>query len=101
VQIPCRSLNIRERCGIGRSKKVEILAAHERKAQVSEELFIMGLTDAKEVHDLAVEIVQHLHLRRRLMKEHLRASGKGFHVRLVLWKELDHSLRQRALPSDI
>jgi hypothetical protein len=86
IQIPGGPLDVGERRGIGRSNQVEVFAAHEREAQIPQQLFVMGLADAEEIHDLAVKIVQDLNLRRRLVKKYLCAACESFDVRRVLRK---------------
>ena len=65
-------------------EQVEPRPAHEHEAEIPDELLVMLLADPEEVHDLAVEIVQDLDLRRLLAEEHLRAARECLDVRRVL-----------------
>jgi hypothetical protein len=57
------------------------------------------LADAIKVDDLAVEVVQDLHLRRFLSEKHLRSASECLNVRRVLRKYLNDPLRQTVLPT--
>jgi hypothetical protein len=61
----------------------------------------MGLTDAEEIHDLAVEIVQDLDLRRRLVKKDLCPARECFHVGRVRREHVNDSLCKRTLSSNV
>jgi hypothetical protein len=61
----------------------------------------MGLTDAKEIHDLAVNVVQNFYSGRRLTKKHLSATRERFDVGRVSRKEFNNALGERALSSNI
>jgi hypothetical protein len=101
VEISCRPLNIRKRCGVGGDEVVKPCPARDHVAQVPEEFLVMQLANAVEVDDIAVEIVQHLHFRWLLVKEHLCASGEPFHVRGVLRECGNELLRNRAFAPDV
>ena len=67
----------------------------------------MGLTrrvllaDAEEVHELPVQIIQYLDLRRFLVEQDLSTVRERFDIRRVLREHLNQPLRKRALPTYI
>src|ERR1019366_5410816 len=60
IEVPSRTLNVRERRGIGSLQKIEGPAAHEREPKIPDEFLVMQLAHAEQVHELAVQVVQHL-----------------------------------------
>src|SRR5580692_7076252 len=86
IQIPCGPLDVGERSWIGRLQKIEPVSAHDDEAEVPDKLLVVLLADAVKIHDLAVEVVQHLNLRRLLVEKHLCATCECFHIGRVLRK---------------
>jgi hypothetical protein len=94
-------LDVGKRCRIGVEKQFKPFPAYENEAQVSDEFLVMLLADAKEIHHLAVEIVQDFYLAWRLLEENLGAARKNFTIREVLWENVNDLLRNRAFPADV
>jgi hypothetical protein len=99
--MPCGTLDIGHGRRVSGSQYLKPLAAHKAKPKVPQQLFIMGLTNAEEVHDLAVEIVQYLDLRRLLPKKHLSSPGKRFDKGRVPGEGLNNLFCQYSLSSYI
>jgi hypothetical protein len=59
IKVPRGPLNVGQGRRVGCLLKVKPLATHESEAEIPDELFVMPLADAEEVHDLTVEVVQH------------------------------------------
>jgi hypothetical protein len=59
IEIPRRPLDIRKGCRIGPLLKIERFAAHESETEIPDQFLVMQLADAKEIHELAVQVVQH------------------------------------------
>src|ERR1700721_2555316 len=97
--MPCGPLDIRQRRGVSCFQEIEPLTAHDREAEIPEQLLIMLLADAVEIDDLAVQIIQHFHLRRLLAKEHLRAARECLHIGRVLRKYCNDAVREAILPT--
>jgi hypothetical protein len=57
------------------------------------------LADAKEIDDLAVEIIQHFHLGRLLVEEHLGAAGECLYIGGVLRQYPKNALGERPFPT--
>ena len=61
----------------------------------------MTLADTKEVHDLAVEIIQNFDFRGGLMEEHLGTSGKWLDVGFVRRDLRNDQSSKSVLPADV
>lgn len=101
IQMPCGSLDVGEGSWLASLEKIEPFSAHEDEAEVSEQLFIMLLADAVEVHDLTVEIIQNFNLGRLFMEKHLSAARECLYVCRVLREYFNQPLRQSVLPTYI
>jgi hypothetical protein len=67
-------------------------AAHEAESQLAKQFPVVKLANAKEIHDLAVQVVQHFHLRGFLVEENLGAARKRLNIGGVLRKNLNDLL---------
>jgi len=101
VEIPRRPLHVGQGRWIGCLQQFEPAAAHEKEFAIPDEFLVVRLADAEEVHNLAVEIIQHLHPRGLLVEEHLGAAREGLDVRRVLRKYLNDPLCETVFPSDV
>jgi hypothetical protein len=99
VKIPCRSLDVGQGRRIGRLKKVEVAATHQKEPKIPDELFMMVLAYSEEIHDLAVQIVQYLDGGRFLVEEHLSTAGECLDICLVRRKYLNDPLCETVLPT--
>src|SRR5664280_1470640 len=94
IHEPRRPLDIGEGCRIGRLQEIKHLSADDPEVKIAKQLLIMLTANAEEIHDLSVEVIQHLDLGRLLVKEHLSASRERFDIRRVFRKERNHPLGQ-------
>ena len=62
VHAPCCSLDVGEDRRISRLQKIKHLSADHPEVKISNQLLIMLPADTKEIHDLPVQVVQHLNL---------------------------------------
>src|ERR1035441_7324866 len=70
-QESCRPLYICEGFRVGTLQEVVPGAAYNCEPQVTDELFVVVLTDAEESNNISAEVVDYLDLRSRFAKEHL------------------------------
>jgi len=49
----------------------------QREPQIADQLFVVRLAYRIEVHQLAIEVIQHLHCGRLFVEKNLGASGEG------------------------
>jgi hypothetical protein len=97
--MPRSSLDVRERLWIGGLQTIEPLATHDREPEIPEQLLVVLLADAVEVHNVAVQIIQHFHFGWLLAEKHLCAARECLHVCRVLRKYFNDPLRQSVLPT--
>ena len=100
VEEPSRPLNVGERCGICPRLKLVQFAAGRPIAEVAHKLLIVQLADAEEIDDLEVQIIEHLDIRGRLVKEHLAPPGR-LHIGGVLGQHGDDFCGKTVLAADI
>jgi hypothetical protein len=62
---------------------------------------MMPLADPQEVDNLPVQVIEHFNLGRALVKEHLGAAGKGFHIGSVLGQQRDDLGGKAILAADV
>jgi hypothetical protein len=74
-------------------------AAHESETEIPDELFVMPLADAEEIHDLTVEVVQHFDSGGLFVEEHLSAACECLDVSRVLREYLNDPLCETVLPT--
>jgi hypothetical protein len=99
VEVACGPLNVSERGRIDSFQKVEPRATHDHIIEVPEQFLVMLLADAVEVHEFAIEVVQHLDFGRILTKKYLCAARECFHIRRMLRKYFNDPLCQTVLPT--
>jgi hypothetical protein len=63
--------------------KLMQLAAGQAETQVPDQFLVVPLADAEEIHNIKIQVVDYFHVRRRLMEQHLGATGERFDVRDV------------------
>ncbi|HEV8414591.1 MAG TPA: hypothetical protein VGQ49_13430 [Bryobacteraceae bacterium] len=95
------ALDIGQCVGVFGLEECEPFPADEDELEIPEKFLMMALADPKEVHHVAVQVVQDLDGGRVFVKEHLRAASKRFNVRRVLRKDLDDLRGDAILPSYI
>src|SRR5215469_6533046 len=61
----------------------------------------MQLTNAKEINQFAILIIQYFHLGGRLMEENLGTASKGLDIAKVRLQESDDYSCQQALAADL
>jgi hypothetical protein len=61
----------------------------------------MQLADAEEIHDLAVQVIQHFDRRGLLVKEHLCATRECLNVGRVFRKYLNDPFCETVFPSNV
>src|ERR1035437_2202986 len=101
IHVPGRPLDVGEGRRIGCLQEVKRFPADYPEVKIPNQLLIMLATDAKEVHDLSIQVVQHLNFRRLPMKEHLRTSGERFDIRRVFRKERNHPSGKRPFSANV
>jgi hypothetical protein len=101
IEVPRRPLNVRQGRWIGCLLMVKRSATHESEAEIPDELFVMQLADAEEIHELTVEIIQHFDGGGLFVKEHLRAACECLNVGRVFRKYLNDPLCETVFPSYI
>jgi hypothetical protein len=83
------SLHIGERLWRRFLEQVEPAAARNGEAKISHEFFMVLLANSQKIKDVFIEVIQQLHFRWLLMKEHLRPATEWFTVTGVLRDERD------------
>src|ERR1700721_3888251 len=97
--MPFSPVDIGQRRGVSCFQEIEPLTAHDCEAEIPEQLLVMLLADAVEIDDLAVQIVQHFHLRRLLPEEPLCAACECLNIGRVLRKYFNDAVREAILPT--
>ena len=97
---PRRALHVRQRLGRRVLEPLEHFAAGNRPLELSDELFQMVLHDTVQVDQIAVDVVDDLHLGRGAQEVQGGAAGKHLDVALVRWEARDEPVGESAFAAD-
>lgn len=94
-----RALDIGERLGRLHLQPPEHRARRERPFELPDELLEVVLHHAVQIDELAVDVVQHLHLARRLGEEHGGGAGERLDIAAVLREKAQQSIGEPTFAS--
>jgi hypothetical protein len=93
------ALDVGERSRILRLEEGKPPPARENELEVPEQFIVVVLANPKKIHDIAVQVIQHLDGRWLLAERDLCAAGKRLDVGGVLGEGRDDLLRDAVLSS--
>lgn len=94
-----RALDVGERLGRLHLQPAEHRARAERPLELPDELLEVVLHHAVQIDELAVDVVQHLHLARRLGEEHGGRAGERLDIAAVLRKKAQQPIGEPTFAS--
>jgi hypothetical protein len=101
VKEPGSPLDVGKRFNVAHLLPLENLAAAECPLELTNELFEVVLHHAVQVHQIAIDIVQHFSLRRhRAQEKQCAPSSENFDVTLVRWKQWDQTIGEAPFPAE-
>ena len=101
IEVPRRPLDVRQCRRVGGLLEIKRFATHESETEIPDQLFVMQLAGAEEIHELAIQIVQHFDDGGLLVEEHLCAARECLDVGRVFRKYLNDPLCETVFPSNV
>ena len=95
-----RALQVRQGMRWRVLQPLEHLAARQRPLELAYEFLQVALHDSIQVDQLAVDVVQHLHLRWRPHEVQRGTAGENLDVASVRWKLRDDAVGQASFAAD-
>jgi hypothetical protein len=101
IEEAARSLDVSQKIRIACRELIIEPSAYQEESEIPCQFFVMPLANSKEVHYLAVEVIEHFDFGWFFVEEHLGAACERFDVRCMFGKERYKPSGKAILAADI